>query len=379
MNLKRLTFFLCVTLVCSGFLFLFPQNEDKLKSINQDIKAISEKLDILKKDENSILNDIYRIELEYDKARIENNKLKLQLNDAQIALDKKNAEKNQLETKIDNSKQNLKKILRILYKIGGNTYLKLFIRIDNLEQLFKNYRLFTSIIDFKALELSQLKKDIAALELIKSELQQQYDKIHSLQQQQEQTVKEIENLKNEKLVMVRQINNDRENYSKMIDELEEEASNLTEMLSGKTPTRRMGVIDYAKVKGKLRWPVDGKVISFFGKKKSTRFDTYIINNGIEIQPARTNDVISIYSGEIIYQQYYKGYGNLIVIQHGRNLYTLYGHLEKLLKKTGDSVSEGEMIATVGDTGATSGKSLYFEIRAHLQPQDPLDWLKKKRK
>jgi septal ring factor EnvC (AmiA/AmiB activator) len=149
------------------------------------------------------------------------------------------------------------------------------------------------------------------------------------------------------------------------------------VISGKKTKSSLRVINLKQIKGRLDWPVKGNVISSFGKKRSTRFDTYIINNGIEIKPSSSDKVTAVYSGDIVFADYFKGYGNLIIIQHSRDLHSLYGHCEKIFKKRGESIGPGEVIATVGDTGSTLGKSLYFEIRNQLKPQNPLKWLRKK--
>ena len=353
------------------------KDKEKLDTIAKQIEEINSKLEKLKKEEGSILNDIYKIELEYEKAVIENNQIKLLVRKSEEKIRKKNAEKKKLETEIDQSKTNLKQILRLLYKIGGNAYLKFFIRIDNLDQLFQNYRLFISLIDYKSEEINKLKINIQRLLEVKKELEDDHASLKNLQKQKELKLQDIRNFKQSKMALIRKINNDKDQYMRMLDELETEAAQLNKLIYGKPLTRRLGMIDLDRIKGKLNWPIKGKVVSFFGKKRSTKFDTYIINNGIKIQPGNSDQIKSIYPGEVVFADYYKGYGNLIIIQHAKNLYTLYGHCEKMFKQKGDNVSEGEVISLAGDSGSTEGKSLYFEIRTQLKPQDPLEWLRKK--
>jgi septal ring factor EnvC (AmiA/AmiB activator) len=353
------------------------KDKEKLDTIAKQIEEINSKLEKLKKEEGSILNDIYKIELEYEKAVIENNQIKLLVRKSEEKIRKKNAEKKKLETEIDQSKTNLKQILRLLYKIGGNAYLKFFIRIDNLDQLFQNYRLFISLIDYKSEEINKLKINIQRLLEVKKELEDDHASLKNLQKQKELKLQDIRNFKQSKMALIRKINNDKDQYMRMLDELETEAAQLNKLIYGKPLTRRLGMIDLDRIKGKLNWPIKGKVVSFFGKKRSTKFDTYIINNGIKIKPGDSDQVKSIYPGEVVFADYYKGYGNLIIIQHAKNLYTLYGHCEKMFKQKGDNVNEGEVISLAGDSGSTEGKSLYFEIRTQLKPQDPLEWLRKK--
>jgi septal ring factor EnvC (AmiA/AmiB activator) len=211
---------------------------------------------------------------------------------------------------------------------------------------------------------------------VKKELEGYHTNLKNLQNRKELKLRDIGSLKYSKMALIRKINNDRGQYMRLLDELEAEAAQLNKLIYGKPLKRRLGVIDLDRIKGKLNWPIKGKVVSFFGKKRSTKFDTYIINNGIKIKPGSSDRVRSVYPGEVVFADYYKGYGNLIIIQHAKNLYTLYGHCEKMYKQTGDNVNKGEVISLAGDSGSTYGKSLYFEIRTDLKPQDPLKWLRR---
>jgi len=376
--MKKLVALVILVLLCGFPGWSAPdKDKEKLDNVAKQIEEINSKLEKLKKEKGSILNDIYKIELEYEKAVIENNGIKLLVSRSEAKIKKKNAEKKKLEKDIEQSKTNLKQILRLLYKIGGNAYLKFLIRIDNLDQLFENYRLFISLIDYKSEEINKLKVNIQRLLEVKKELENDHTTLKNLQKQKELKLQDIRYLKQSKMALIRKIDNDKDQYMRMLDELEIEAAQLNKLIYGKPLTRRLGMIDLDRIKGKLNWPIKGKVVSFFGKKRSTKFDTYIINNGIKIKPGASDEVKAIYSGEVVFADYYKGYGNLIIIQHATNLYTLYGHCKKMFKQKGDTVNKGEVISLAGDSGSTEGKSLYFEIRTHVKPQDPLEWLRKK--
>jgi septal ring factor EnvC (AmiA/AmiB activator) len=152
---------------------------------------------------------------------------------------------------------------------------------------------------------------------------------------------------------------------------------LTRFLDQKTTVKVINAVDLNLMRGKLAWPLGGKVISSFGKKKSARFNTYTMNNGIEIKPEQSDEVKAVGAGEVIFCDYFKGYGNLLIIQHAGNFHTLYGHCASFLKKLGDWVGTGEAIAVAGNSGSLYGKALYFEIRQNLKPLDPLLWLGKR--
>jgi len=133
---------------------------------------------------------------------------------------------------------------------------------------------------------------------------------------------------------------------------------------------------FAGQKGRLQSPVKGKIISSFGTKRKGDYNAFTFQSGIDIKAERGAPVKNVFNGEVLFAQWLKGYGNLMIINHGNNYYTLYAHLEELYKKKGERVDTGKIIGTAGDTGSIKGPCLHFEVRHHGKPVDPLKWLKK---
>lgn len=369
-------YLLAVFLFCSA-IFSFTADKTKLDTINKQIIDIETKLQQMQKEKGSILNDIYQVELRQKKESIENQRLNIQLAETTNEIEKKKQEKQKLRREIEESRENIGRALRILYKLGSSPQLKFFTRVPDYNELFKNYHLFVSLINYKADEITGLRENILKLAKIDKELQNKYANLLNLKKAQDEKLHTIDHLKQNKLEIIEKINNDRISYTKLIDELKKEALKVDEVIREEGIKSRLAPLDIQKLQGRLEWPLPGKVISSFGKKKSTRFDTYILDNGIEIKPSDADGVKAIYDGEVVFSDYFKGYGNLIIIQHAKNFYSLYGHCETVLKKKGDKVTEGEVISTVGNSGSTSIKSLYFEIRKDLKPENPLKWLRAK--
>ncbi|NWH06535.1 peptidoglycan DD-metalloendopeptidase family protein [Desulfobacter latus] len=133
---------------------------------------------------------------------------------------------------------------------------------------------------------------------------------------------------------------------------------------------------FAEHKGRLQFPLKGKIISTFGTKRKGDYNAFTFQSGIDIKAERGTPVKTVFNGEVMFARWLKGYGNLMIINHGNNYYTLYAHVEELYKKKGERVNTGEIIATAGDTGSIKGPCLHFEVRHHGKPVDPLRWLKK---
>jgi septal ring factor EnvC (AmiA/AmiB activator) len=131
---------------------------------------------------------------------------------------------------------------------------------------------------------------------------------------------------------------------------------------------------FARLKGKLPWPASGTLAATFGRQVHPRFRTVTFNQGIEIATASGRQVAAVADGMVIYADWFKGYGQLIILDHGGGYFTLYAHTDGHTVKPGDAVSRAQVIATVGDGGSAEGPQLYFELRHKGKPQDPLAWL-----
>jgi septal ring factor EnvC (AmiA/AmiB activator) len=135
-------------------------------------------------------------------------------------------------------------------------------------------------------------------------------------------------------------------------------------------------VAFSLQKGRLMPPVAGQIISRFGIKQSGDYKSFTFQSGIAIRGEQGDPVRSVFKGNVVYAEWLKGYGNMVIINHGENYYTLYAHLQEMFRKKGDTVDTGEVIATMGDTGSLKGVCLHFELRHHGKPVDPLKWLKK---
>ena len=132
---------------------------------------------------------------------------------------------------------------------------------------------------------------------------------------------------------------------------------------------------FAALRGRLHWPVEGKVAAEYGAQIHPRFGTKTFRNGIDIDVAQGTNIVAVYAGRVLYTGWFRGYGNLIIVDHGGSYYTLYAHAAEVKVKEGDEITQGQTIGTVGDTGSLQGPRLYFEVRHEGKPQDPEQWLR----
>jgi septal ring factor EnvC (AmiA/AmiB activator) len=159
-------------------------------------------------------------------------------------------------------------------------------------------------------------------------------------------------------------------------ELEREIQALSRQSEGRVlrPPEPSGPL--AASKGLLIFPVKGKIQNVYGPYRHPRLNIQAFRNGIDIAAERGEPVRAVHAGTVLYASWFKAYGNIVVIDHGDHYYTVYAHLEDVFKSVDNRVEAGDVIATVGDSGAMGVTGLYFEIRHHDRPVDPMEWLKR---
>ena len=133
--------------------------------------------------------------------------------------------------------------------------------------------------------------------------------------------------------------------------------------------------DFSKNRGRLPWPVTGRLLGSFGYQKNPRFGTATYNSGIDIAAKFGTPIAAVSKARVDLVTWLDGYGKCAILNHGGGFYTLYAHASEILVSVGKEVAAGEIIGKVGDTGSTIGTALHFEIRQGKTALNPLDWFR----
>jgi septal ring factor EnvC (AmiA/AmiB activator) len=146
----------------------------------------------------------------------------------------------------------------------------------------------------------------------------------------------------------------------------------SEMASKRTAGR-----GFRKRKGRLSWPISGSVAIPYGSQRDPKFKTPVFRNGIYVSAPDDAVVRAAHKGKVVFADWFKGYGQLIILNHGGGYHTLYANLSEIFLKTGDIIEERAKMGRVGSSGLLNRPSLYFEIRYKGKTLDPTQWLEKK--
>jgi murein DD-endopeptidase MepM/ murein hydrolase activator NlpD len=190
-------------------------------------------------------------------------------------------------------------------------------------------------------------------------------------------------------VLLAKVQDQRAYHERMVGELSEAAKHLEAFIRElQAKSRRIarvppptGIeppgVGFGTLRGRLPWPTEGRIVSAFGEQVHPRFGTRTFRNGIDIEASEGTEIVAVYAGHVVYSGWFKGYGNLIILDHGNDYYTLYAHVAEIRVTEGDGARQGQVIGTVGDTGSLAGPRLYFEVRYQGRPQDPAAWLQQR--
>ena len=286
-----------------------------------------------------------------------------------------------LKQKIKTNEQYVASRMVALYKLNWLGKFHILASAESLHESLQRKTAIERILTYDQKVIKALVDNQSSLKKVHSQLESHRDAKRQRAAEYQKQIERMANERAERTVLLARVRKEKSAQLLAIDSLTEAArnldrkiDNLSTQLTAPAPNESSGREPFQAYKGLLKTPVKGNIISLFGKFKNTRFNTLNFRSGIEIQTERGEPIQAVYGGKILYADWFKGYGNMIIIDHGDNYYTVYGHIEETFKTAGDVVEAGEVMATAGDTGSINGPKLYFEIRHHGKPLDPMQWL-----
>lgn len=265
--------------------------------------------------------------------------------------------------------------IRLEYQRGNFDYLKFLLSQESLSELSRMNSYFQSLNNARLEQLSELKKRISQIERIEKELQEHLSEIETDTKQLVLEQASLQTKREKKKGIVRQFQLEIEKTRRKIEEIEEDKETLIAFLTELRDRdikieKNLETEAFSKMRGKLNLPVEGKILHKFGE---TRGVGALKWQGLFIQAKRGSPVKSIYPGTVIFSDWFRGLGLLIIIKHDDGFMSLYAHNETLKKNKGDIVSLDEHIATTGNSGGQQETGVYLEIRVQGEASNPIDW------
>jgi septal ring factor EnvC (AmiA/AmiB activator) len=378
-----LFFILCAIIFIFLFLdFLEAEERSSIEGNNSQIRQIEKDLleqqgELLSVDikEKGILGEIERLEREVviHKRSLKDLSSKIKEISYEIKSGQKRVQK--LNESSSAARIYLEKRLVAFYKFGMPEYIWLLANSATLQEFQKTIKYMKAIMaqDRQVLDILDGQRRRVESEL--SRLKENVAKVEELKKVKNSKMALLEKYIEKKVFLLMKTHSEREFYAKAVEELKEATRALSETMMHLEMKEKESMVpeSFAKMKGKLPLPLEGKILR---DVKQFGFNPFMHRKGIYITGSPGEAVRSVFPGTIDYSGWFKGYGQLLIIDHGHHYFTVFAHLEEIVKKKGEAVSGGEVIGVAGDPGWQVGPGVYFEIRKGGNHLDPKRWLKK---
>jgi len=381
---------LLLLVLCNLILFstAYADRQEELENLREHIAAMQRELEKTsgsKSEATDALRDSERA--------ISNSNRKLaELATQQRAADKKLNELQKQEQLLAGSMSEQRVLLgRLLYQqyLGGKQeHLKLLLNNQNPNQLARDLRYYQYIAHNRANWLTALHDDLAALNALSMATRQQRAELTSLRTEQsaqkkilkkEQRARQqvLGNISQQLRQQRREIKRLQHNENRLAQLVDKLAKMLAQPKSGSLfhnenlPDNRFDGSPFDQLKGRLALPVKGEVTNRFGMPRP---DSTALWKGLFLRTPAGQSVKAVAAGQVVFADWLRGFGNLLIVDHGKGYMSLYANNETLFKQVGDMLRGGDTIAAVGNSGGNKDSGLYFELRHESKPFDPISWV-----
>jgi murein hydrolase activator len=384
------------------------EERQELKQLKDQIKGYKDRLERTKRRERNVVQ-----ELDESDRLLQQKQRELQAHERNFKLQ---AEKHaalvqqmeELSLQLQAREGYLHTRLRALYKQGRVAYLPFLLSASDITDFFRRVHFTVKLVQHDAALLQQHRDNLAALDRTRRSVKARAEQLQKARGQVVAKQEEIEQERGKKNKLLTKIRQEQGTYEGAMQDLEESSKRLMALIAQLEQARKRALAQqareqrrrqeqarsaptpgtpappveryfdgdskFAKLRGQLAWPISGKLVSTFGKIKHPTFNTYTFNKGIGIGASPGSDFHVIEAGQVLYADWFKGYGNLLIVDHGDSYYSLYAQASELLVQVGDRVKRQQVVGKTGEGGSLNGPALYFEIRHQGKPENPLEWL-----
>ena len=378
-----------------------PRGTDDLKAEQQRLQETQRQLNEqrakaaeAKKRETSLLAELETIDRTLADKKGEVSRIDARIERAEADLKVVRGDIGKLAGRRSEQEEQLLRRLRALHKVQGQSEtLPVLLGEENPMQRTTAIRSLARLSAADARLIDQFRTTSDRLEDRKRRQETRQAELATLRVDASREQLEVDREAAKRRALLVRVREDRAYHERMVGELSEAAKRLEAFIRelqdkqqrriAKAPPSKPGIEPpgpgFGSLRGRLPWPADGKIVAAFGAQVHPRFGTRTYRNGVDIEAAQGTEIGAVFPGHVIYTGWFKGYGNLIILDHGNDYYTLYAHVADILVKEGDEVRQGHRIGTVGDTGSLTGPRLYFEVRYQGKPQDPEQWLRQQQR
>ncbi len=345
-------------------------SQQELKGVSSEINRQRKSLTSQEKQLNNLQKSLKNQELGISKLEREIKQTKADLAQADQNINKLEEKIALQEGQRQAQEEELKQLLQTYYvteraKANGHL-LNQGVEEDRISQYFQH------LAKARAKVIDDITKTTQELAHNKNQLELEKTQIETLLKQQSEKRSSLANTQSKRKGTLSKIQKSIKDDKRYLSELQRNETRLKAEIAKAAKRNAVPMDGIAKQRGKLPWPLKGRVLHNFGTRQTGQVNW----KGMVLSANYGQQVKAVYPGTVVFAEYLRGYGLVVLLDHGKGDMTLYGYNQALTKKEGDKVTAGEVIALAGDTGGQDRASLYFEIRRNSEAQNPKSWLKR---
>lgn len=348
------------------------EKQQQLQDIDRQINEKSKKVNNLKKQERSIVGQVANLEKDMSKTQQEIQSLSSKADFLQSNIGVTEHEISILENDLDKQSDILSQRLVFIYEEGDISYLEVLLSAEDIKDFLTRYDLLNRILVQDKELIQSIKGQKRDLDLKKSDLQVQKKTLEIAKEDRKEKEAVLDGQIDAKKDILSSVQKDKKESLQALNELEQASKELEAMIrqiQGGGSNASIGTGTYS-------WPTPGysRVTSDFGMRYHPILKVRKLHTGIDIGAPSGVSILAADGGTVLYSGWNNAYGQMVIIDHGAGMSTLYAHQSKLLVSKGASVSKGQVIGKVGSTGWSTGAHLHFEVRINGTPVNPRSYV-----
>lgn len=368
-----------------------------ISGIKKKINAIEKKLNKTKAEQNDAADALKKSETAISLANKKIYEIKLKHKENESKLNTLKKQSISINTQLGKQQKKLSKLLYQQYVQGNQSYAKLILESKSPSQISRDLKYQSYIAKAHRRLIDDMQSNLNEIKTLDAQTKSTLAKVAELKAERENERKVLEKQKSEKALVLKKLSKKIASQRGQIKKLKRDEKRLSQLVkklariakqkqqkkkkqkkksskviakNQQVPDNRYAGKKFSSLKGKLKLPVRGEVTNRFGRKRK---DGGLTWKGLFIRAREGASVKSVAGGRVVFAEWMRGFGNLIIIDHGSGYMSLYGNNQTILKNVGENVKGGDTIAAVGNTGGNKSNGLYYELRKKSIPFDPMKW------
>ena len=380
--MRKILCIVFIILICLQITYVYAENETDstnqtdLQTQQSDLKnqidEANQELEETRSELSENLQQVEKLDEKISNSEQELQKLNSQVEELKTNMEQVEAELNEVTTKYEKQEEIFEKRVVALYEMGEVDYLDILLNSNNLSEFLSSYYVITEIAEADKELLDDISEKRKEISLAKEKIDNQKTELSDLVAAQQRTSKILENTKVIRETYIAKLSDEEKEKQAQIDEITAQYEAVNKQI---LELAKQG-IDTEYIGGELAWPVPGytKITSPYGMRVHPITGQYKLHTGVDIGAPLGANFIAVNDGIVTKAEYNTAYGNMVIIDHGGGISTLYAHGNKILVEVGQSVKRGDSILEVGQTGYATGPHAHFEVRINGVVTNPMPYI-----